>query len=223
MSARHSIEVYEQAKELLRYDPESGLVFWKENIGKARNGDIAGWINKHGHVQVRINRKSLYVHRLAWFFTFGELPIEIDHIDHNPLNNRIENLRSVVHRDNMMNQRMSVLNTSGVVGVGWRNDNKKWRAEIEANGVREYLGCFNCFDDAVTARKQAELKLGFHKNHGKQSNIKREVLPRAKRLSGVSFCKRDNRWYSRMRVDGKFVYLGYFKTESEARNAREAA
>jgi hypothetical protein len=65
-----------------------------------------------------------------------------------------------------MNASLGERNTSSFVGVGWRNDRNCWRASITVNRKQIALGCFDSFDDAVSARKAAQIKYGFHENHG---------------------------------------------------------
>ena len=90
--------------------------------------------------------------------------LSVDHIDGNPLNNKIENLRAVTHKQNLRNQKMRSTNTSGVMGV-YKHD-YGWTARIKVDGVFMHLGLFKDFNEAVKVRKQAEVDYGFHTNHG---------------------------------------------------------
>jgi hypothetical protein len=112
--------------------------------------------------------RQLVAHRVIWLLKFGEWPsADIDHINGNRLDNRIENLRAVSRADNLRNRRMPITNTSGIVGVGWDKARGKWRAQIEANGLAKCLGHFEEKADAAAARKAAEIECGFHENHGR--------------------------------------------------------
>lgn len=93
--------------------------------------------------------------------------MEIDHINHDRSDNRIENLRLVTGGENKKNQSIRKRNKSGFTGVGWHSKAKKWRAEIKSGGVYMYLGLYSSIGDAVNARKMAEIELGFHDNHGR--------------------------------------------------------
>jgi len=126
----------------------------------------AGTINDQGYRQISVSGKNYKAHRLIWLYVHGRWPNEVDHIDHDQLNNRIENLREVTHRDNMLNLSIPKNNSSGVVGVSWNKSHKKWRAQIRVNGKMVYLGGFTLKEDAIKARKEAERKYGFHPNHG---------------------------------------------------------
>jgi hypothetical protein len=110
------------------------------------------------------------VHRIIWAMHYGEWPKkEIDHIDGNPFNNRIENLREVDHLTNGRNQRTPINNTSGACGI-WQDKRYsklgKWGARIKVDYKTKHIGMFDTFEEAVAARKEAEIKHGFHENHG---------------------------------------------------------
>jgi len=92
---------------------------------------------------------------------------EIDHINGIRTDNRLVNLRSVTHRENQKNIKRSTCNTSGRVGVRWEGHRSKWRSAIKVDGREKHLGSFDSFAEASAARKAAEIKYGFHKNHGR--------------------------------------------------------
>ena len=159
----------EYLKSLLDYNPETGKFIWrvsKSNYAKSRSE--AGWIS-NGYRIIRIDGKGYRAHRLAWLWYYGSWPEDqIDHINHNRDDNRIENLREVSHIENHKNQSLFCNNTSGHVGVHWYKTTKKWRAQIKANGKKIIsLGYFKEKEDAIKARKEAEAKYKFHKNHGR--------------------------------------------------------
>ena len=91
----------------------------------------------------------------------------IDHINGVKTDNRISNLRDVSAKENQRNRPLSCLNTSGYTGITWLVGAQKWRAQITLSGRSKYLGRFEKFCDAVKARKEAEVKYGFHPNHGR--------------------------------------------------------
>lgn len=118
-----------QIKKLLEYDPISGRIFWKVSLGsRAVKGAEAGWSRADGYRQVRCDGQIYYSHRLAWWFVHGEIPSLIDHINRDPSDNRIVNLRIADRRINALNTGLSSRNTSGIKGVCWSDDRKKWRA-----------------------------------------------------------------------------------------------
>ena len=162
----------ERVRELLSYDPSTGEFWWKvktSNRVKARS--VAGYerTNQDGkkYWLIRVDGKLHYAHRLAWLVTHGEFPPEqIDHIDGNGLNNRLENLRAVSHAENGRNLRKKSNNTSGVSGVSWHKSRQKWAAQIQVNRKHIHLGLFANKDEAIAARRAAEAEYGFHENHG---------------------------------------------------------
>ena len=82
----------------------------------------------------------------------------VDHIGHNLLDNRKCNLRITTHNGNLKNKSISKRNKSGVTGVCWEERSQKWHSYIWTNGKTIHLGRFDNFDDAVNARKEAEVK-----------------------------------------------------------------
>lgn len=84
--------------------------------------------------------------------------MEVDHINHNGLDNRRSNLRLCSHSGNQHNTRLRSTNTSGYKGIGWHKRREKWQVAITTNGIRRYLGYFTDINDAVIARKAAEEK-----------------------------------------------------------------
>lgn len=84
---------------------------------------------------------------------------EIDHINHGSMtfiDNRLSNLRSITHAQNMMNRRAQSNNTSGTKGVHWYKRIEKWMVRINHNGKAEFLGYFSDLEDAISARQRAE-------------------------------------------------------------------
>jgi hypothetical protein len=154
---------------VLEYDPETGLFRWKV---RRANGQKTGWFRgvskPNGYLRIVVFRKAYYAHRLAWLINNGGWPeFDIDHEDGDRSNNKISNLRSVTRSVNMMNSSLSSRSTSGHTGV-YLNKNGKWYSEITVNKKKIYLGQSGSKDEAVIARKTAEKKYGFHKNHGKK-------------------------------------------------------
>jgi hypothetical protein len=123
-----------------------------------RAGDKAGGKTKSGHCIVSMNGKREYVHRVVWEIHHGEIPegMVIDHINGDPSDNRIENLRCVSQKINLLNKRKQKNNTSGIAGVGFHKQRRKWRATF----MDEYLGLFGSFVDACEARIVAEVSSG---------------------------------------------------------------
>jgi hypothetical protein len=148
-------------KEVLKYYPSLGIFRWRTREGRKKN-IIAGYKNSRGYIVIGIDGKTYYAHQLAFLYIHGYLPENgIDHIDGNPSNNKIKNLREVSHQCNMRNTGNRINNTSGVKGVYWNKRDNKWRAQICINGEVKYLGIYKNFDNAVKTRYQAEKKLNW--------------------------------------------------------------
>tara|TARA_R110000850_G_scaffold11976_4_gene40733 strand:+ start:14045 stop:14581 length:537 start_codon:yes stop_codon:yes gene_type:complete len=159
--------------EYFSYDPDSGLLTRRKTVSnnKAKKNTVAGSVvkarNGKSYVQICVHNKLIKAHNVIFIIMTGSLPIGIcDHINGNGTDNKWSNLRDTTEQDNFKNQRNPVTNTSGVMGVSWHKATKKWRASITESKKVIHLGVFESFDAAVIARKEAELELNFHSNHG---------------------------------------------------------
>lgn len=144
-------------KELLDYNPETGLFIWKINSTRIHIGKLAG-CNNHGYRRIKIDNKNYMASRLAWLYVYGEFPkYVIDHIDHNTMNDSIINLRDVTILGNNQNQikasRKSIL---GFMGVSPISGSKKFMARINFDGKTKYLGCFETKELANSAYIEAK-------------------------------------------------------------------
>lgn len=150
----------ERVKQLLDYDPATGSFTWRENRGgTARRGGRAGSINVLGYVDIGVSGRRCLGHRLAWLYVHGAWPPhEIDHINGNPADNRIANLRLATRTQNVRNTRRRHDNSSGVKGVYWIARCGKWRADIRVAGKGKHLGYFNRIEDAAAAYERAAAK-----------------------------------------------------------------
>jgi hypothetical protein len=159
----------ERLKELFEY--KDGELYWRVGRqGVQRSKQLlAGCIpnTKRRNKIIRVDYRLYLAHRLIWLYHYGTMPSgEIDHIDHNPLNNRIENLRDVTHKENGRNQSLSRNNRSGHNGVYVDKKNGRWIASICLDGRNVHLGSFATITEAVEARSRADREQGFHRNHG---------------------------------------------------------
>lgn len=159
----------DQLKEQLHYNHETGIFTWIISKGRlCKVGNVAGSLNKTGYINLIIDKKSYKAHRLAWLYTYGNNPtIEIDHINGIKSDNKILNLRSVSHVENMKNKPKYKNNKSGFTGVSWCKRLNKWQVDIAINGKTKYLGVFVNLSDAVKRRVDTEMALNFHTNHGR--------------------------------------------------------
>lgn len=176
MPAKEAPSVAE-LQEMFDYNPADGLLYWRPRENRSMRWHTryackaAGCVNpSDGYMIVSFvfggRKQRFYAHRLIWKLAHNEEPDQIDHVDGNRTNNRLFNLRSVTEKENHRNVRRSSANTSGATGVIPDRRYGGWIAQIKVNRRDKYLGKFYAFEDAVTARKAAERKYGFHPNHG---------------------------------------------------------
>lgn len=181
----------ELCRQLLRYEPETGRLYWRERprglcpsdrIFKSWN---TKWAGKPAFEYLRHSGKSGYTtlsgailnvpfkaHRVAWAIHFGEWPDgEIDHVNGDPLDNRIANLRIVTRSENMRNMRLPSDNKSGCIGVHWSERHSRWVAKLRMPGVSRYkhLGLFKTVEAAAQAIEDAKSRYDYHPNHGRSA------------------------------------------------------
>lgn len=157
-------------REILSYDAETGQLLWlPRSTPSWFNSRIAGKpaltsLNSSGYRQGLVFKKNALAHRVAWAIYYGEWPDGlIDHINGDRADNRIANLRVVTPAENVRNSAMPSTNRSGVVGVCYYKQTRRWMAYV---GKRR-LGYFKRFEDAVAAREDAARGL-FSERHGKR-------------------------------------------------------
>lgn len=167
----------------LRYDEETGELYNKISRGsRAMAGSKCGSYDcSTGYMQMKFNGKLTTFQRFVWMYHHGEWPNgEIDHINGDQLDNRIENLRVVSKQENARNTGKRVNNTSGIIGVSFDKTRNKWLAGITVNYKHVGLGRFENKEDAIRARKNAEIEYGFHKNHGSRDSYEANDYQRAR-------------------------------------------
>lgn len=164
-------------QERLDYNPDSGLLFWKEK--KVKQGDIpsrvATWntryayteafkkIDANGYLQGALNNTGYQAHRIVYKWVTGEEPEEIDHDNRIRTDNRWENLKASTHVKNNQNQKLRSNNKSGITGITWDTLANKWGVKIGNKRVGRYTH----LEDAIAARNEALRINGYHPNHGK--------------------------------------------------------
>ncbi|ENX1275922.1 HNH endonuclease, partial [Neisseria gonorrhoeae] len=157
----------EVLKELLRYDDNTGKLYWAERPRKYFNSGLhyKSWNTRFsgkevflykgrlGYLKLKIFKKQYNAHRLIWLFVYGKHASSIGHINRDKTDNRISNLRDVTHAENMKNRGKFKNNTSGHTGVYFHKPSKKWQARIMVNRKNKILGLFEHIEDAVKARE----------------------------------------------------------------------
>lgn len=140
-----------ELKRQLNYDPNTGYFSWKINKkGPAKEGSIAGARHRSGYLSIRLNGIDYLAHRLAWFYFYGEIGDldQVDHINLNRSDNRIENLRKATHGQNSINTRAKSHNKSGLKGAHFDKRNNLFRARIVIDGKQIWLGYFATAEEA---------------------------------------------------------------------------
>ena len=142
----------EELHELFEY--RDGNLYWKVNRGSNQMiGKKAGSRLGNNYWHIRIKKKAIYTHRAIFLFHHGYLPETIDHIDGNPSNNAIENLRAATQAQNNRNRRPTP-KKYGQLGMTLVQG-KYWTPQLRVDGKKFYLGCFKNLEDAKAAYKNA--------------------------------------------------------------------
>ncbi|HAN9010013.1 TPA: HNH endonuclease [Escherichia coli] len=146
---------------------KDGKLYRKYNSSQVKVGDEAGCMHSHGYKAFRVKNKLIYCHRAVWIIHNGDIPkgMQIDHINGDRSDNRIENLRLVSHMENHKNLKRYVRRKPGVTGVNM-DVRGKWSARISIDGKIVCLGTFIDFICACEARIVAEVNAKYHKNSG---------------------------------------------------------
>ena len=145
----------DRLKQLLHYNPDTGKFTRLTKWGSQQIGDEPGCKSKFGYRYIGVDGKGYPAHRLAWLYMYGEIPNgDIDHINRDPTDDRISNLRSVSHSTNLHNS--SHRNSASKVKGVYRTKENNWQASIKVNNVTYRLGTYKTIDEAKQARKFAE-------------------------------------------------------------------
>jgi len=155
-----------QELALEHFEYKDGYLYWKKHRKTTMIGSLAGFESKK-YWYVGLKSKRYMLHRVIFLMFYGKLSQVIDHIDGNPSNNKIENLRSATQQENCYNSALRTNNTSGFKGVNWHKLRSKWKVEIRINGKKQHFGLFEDLELAALVAQEARNK--YHKefaNHG---------------------------------------------------------
>jgi hypothetical protein len=146
-----------QLMQLMLYCVITGEFTWRVSTSnRVKAGAKAGTLS-NGYVRIQLNGKICPAHRLVWLYTHGAWPVgDVDHIDRNPSNNRISNLRECSRSENGRNVGLQRNNSSGFKGVNWDKGAGKFRAHAHVNGKLKHLGYFLSAEAANAARTAHE-------------------------------------------------------------------
>jgi hypothetical protein len=151
----------EQLKEILEYNPDTGVFTWKKTVNsRAVIGSVAGYKINEGYIQISIYGKKYRAHRLAFLYMTGKWPKElVDHVNQIKDDNRYINLREATVSQNNINSKKQKNNKSGYRGVYWDSKNQIWRVQIKYKSKHRYLGRYADIKEAASVYKAAALKL----------------------------------------------------------------
>jgi len=149
--------------ERIQYDPASGELRWAKSARGIRKGAVAGFVNAEGYRIIKLGRRAMAAHRLAWFLAHGVWPKFIDHINGHRDDNRLVNLRSVDHGVNMQNKRSAMRNnvSCGLLGVTWNKQHRRWQSKIMVDKVFHHVGYFKDPESAHAAYVAKKRQLHF--------------------------------------------------------------
>ena len=159
----------ERVRELLDYDPETGVITRRVNCGRAKSGSIVNSLQSRGYIRVALDGRYYLAHRVAMLIFYGEWPENlVDHINGIKTDNRIENLRSATLSENSMNRIKGTHNTSGIKGVCYVKSRRKWVGRVAKKfGHYGYIGLFKTKEGAEKAVIKARMRIhGEFANHG---------------------------------------------------------
>lgn len=155
---KNQIILYDTYAEILLYNKEGNeTARTKIDIDKVEKIKNIKWRYdlKNHYVVTGSSKQTKFIHAYLINIPKGMV---VDHIDRNRLNNLSSNLRLVTYSQNGMNKGKQSNNTSGIVGVSWDKSRNKWEAHIKINKKKLHLGRFKNKEDAINARKEAEIK-----------------------------------------------------------------
>jgi hypothetical protein len=165
--AMRELPSQDMLRQLLEYDPLTGLFTWTDFAAPIRAGRPAfNGPDGRGHLRGMVCGVRIHAHRVAWCWMHGDWPEQIDHLNGNRADNRIENLRAANSGLNARNRKRPSNNRSGYVGVDFHDG--MWRARYCLKGHRVLVGLFRTADEADRKLSAARLGTGqFHTNHGR--------------------------------------------------------
>ncbi|MCP4179027.1 MAG: HNH endonuclease [bacterium] len=152
------------------FDYDNGQLIKRVRTGRSTHiGDIAGCINAEGYVSISVNTKPYYAHNLIWIYHHGDIPdeLEVDHVDGNHSDNRIEKLRLLTPKENTQSRPKAK-------GYSWHKATNKWRAQIELDGKRHHLGLFTYEADARQCYLDAKSRIHIIKYHPSTKELMQE-------------------------------------------------
>jgi hypothetical protein len=147
-------------QELLKnlfYYKNGNFIWLKPTSFRKKINSVAGTINKKC-VVIGLFGKNYMAHRLIFMYHYGFIPKIVDHIDGNPFNNKIENLREASNKQNAQNSKLSKSNILGYKNVSYKKDIKKYRVRMVINGKETNFGSYKDLELADLVAQEARDK-----------------------------------------------------------------
>lgn len=141
---------------LVSYDPDIGEFRRLRSCGRWMAGDVAGSERADGYTFVVLNGRRYRAHHLAWLYVHGVMPAVIDHVNRDPSDNRISNLRLATLSENQQNRKQARNNSSGFRGASFNRQKGKWLSQINSKGRHYFLGWYDSAEDAGASYELAK-------------------------------------------------------------------
>lgn len=149
----------QRLREVLAYDPETGLFTWRVSRGSVAAGKVAGSPTSDGYIGIKVDRTLHLAHRLAWLWVHGEWPSkQIDHRNGIRDDNRIANLREASPAVNSQNRRTAQKGSRTNL-LGASSHRRGFQAQIVFKGKKRYLGIYDTAEEAHAAYIAAKRNL----------------------------------------------------------------
>lgn len=166
--ARQKDLTQKRLKELLHYDPATGLFTWAITRKKCKAGTRAGSYNDAGYRRITLDYNKYFEHQLVWLYVFGYIPKMLDHKNRDPGDNRLENLRECTRSQNAANSAKQHNSSLKYKGYWYRSDQEKYRVCVMKDGKKHYFGQYVTEEDAHAAYcKHARVLFGEFFHDGK--------------------------------------------------------
>lgn len=153
----------ERLRELFDYRCDTGELVRKIALSRSSKvGEVAGFVGTNGYLYAAVDSKTYPLHRMIWKWHGFEDVCFLDHVNRDPSDNRIENLRPATRSQNMQNRGIPKNNTTGVMGVIWHKAKRKFRVRLGVNGRRIHIGDFDDLECAELVAIEARAKYHGH-------------------------------------------------------------
>lgn len=148
----------ERLKDLMHYDPDSGVFTRLKSASNRVVGEVAGGITKDGYRLIKIDGAQYRCARLVFLYMTGRMPLQADHINRIRNDDRWSNIREADNGQNNANKNLQKNNTSGVKCVSWDSRRNLWHVRVHFDGKQRHIGYFDDFELAGLVASEARAK-----------------------------------------------------------------